>query len=175
MTHGVKNFYWRDGRPRWIIGKGLRDRGFKGRDLKDKSGSWLPLEAALKMAAALNMEAGVTDYRPAPVTVAPSPAKRRGFVYFLLVDDEHMKIGFAKQPDRRLAQLRVGIPGEINLFAAVPGTQADEQSLHALLARHRTQGEWFRATSPVMNCMLRCVKLRRVTTGQTVLNLHETS
>jgi len=47
---------WRDGRPRWVPGPKLRAGGFKGRDLKDEFGQWLPFEAAVAAARALNAE-----------------------------------------------------------------------------------------------------------------------
>lgn len=175
MTHGVKNFYWRDGRPRWIIGPGLRSRGFKGQDLKDDEGNWLPLQAARARAMELNFAAGVPEHAPSkPARVVQPTTDRRGYVYFLLVDDQFVKIGFSARPDSRLAALRTGMTGDITMYVAVPGSVRDEMALHGLLARHRYKGEWFWASSAVMNCMLRCVKLRKVTLGQTTLNLRET-
>ncbi|CAN1721950.1 putative Tyr recombinase domain-containing protein [Hyphomicrobium sp. 1Nfss2.1] len=53
MKLKVPYFVWRDGRPRWVPGPKLRQQGFKGRDLKDDDGRWLPLEAAIAAANAL--------------------------------------------------------------------------------------------------------------------------
>lgn len=50
MKLRVPYFVWREGRPRWVPGPKLRRRGFKGRDLKDDAGAWLPLEAAIAAA-----------------------------------------------------------------------------------------------------------------------------
>lgn len=47
---------WRAGRPRWEPGPRLRDRGWKGRDLKDDAGRWLGIEAAIAAAEALNRQ-----------------------------------------------------------------------------------------------------------------------
>lgn len=51
---------WRDGRPRWELGgKGgseLVKAGFRSRDLKDRAGQWLGLEAAIAEAARLNRQ-----------------------------------------------------------------------------------------------------------------------
>lgn len=54
-------FKWRNGRPRWEPGPGVRRLGFKGRDLKDASGAWLELGPAIAAAGAANAE--VADYR----------------------------------------------------------------------------------------------------------------
>jgi len=48
---------FRDGRPRWEPGPGLRRAGFKGRDLKSPGGAWLGLEEAIAAARDLNAEA----------------------------------------------------------------------------------------------------------------------
>jgi len=46
---------WRDGRPRWEPGPGIR-KAFPGRDLKDADGNWLGLEAAIVAAKVINAE-----------------------------------------------------------------------------------------------------------------------
>ena len=62
----VPYFQWREGRPRWIPGPRLRERGWRGRDLKDELGGWLLFEAALDAARAINEE--VRDAGPAKQT-----------------------------------------------------------------------------------------------------------
>jgi integrase len=47
---------WRNGRPRWEPGPKLRKAGCKGRDLKDSTGAWLTLGAAVDAANAINLE-----------------------------------------------------------------------------------------------------------------------
>ena len=59
-------FKWRDGRPRWEPGPGIRDAGFRGRDLRDASGAWLRLEAAIAAAEELNAEVAAWRARGAP-------------------------------------------------------------------------------------------------------------
>lgn len=54
MKVKVPYFVWRDGRPRWEPGPHLRARGFKGVDLKDASGKFLELGAAIERAKELN-------------------------------------------------------------------------------------------------------------------------
>lgn len=47
---------WREGRPRWEPGPGLRKAGWKGRDLREEGGGWLSLEGAIAAAADLNRQ-----------------------------------------------------------------------------------------------------------------------
>lgn len=49
-------FKWRDGRPRWEPGPGLRRRGWQGRDLKGACGEWLSYGLAIDAAAGINSE-----------------------------------------------------------------------------------------------------------------------
>lgn len=63
---------WRDGRPRWEPGPGLRGKGFPGRDLRDEAGRWLDLAGAIAAAEAINAEVeawragGATRRKPRP-------------------------------------------------------------------------------------------------------------
>ncbi len=56
MKLRIPYLLWRDGRPRWQPGPGLRNRGWKGRDLKDDAGVWLELVPAIEAAKAINAE-----------------------------------------------------------------------------------------------------------------------
>lgn len=49
----VPYFKWRDGRPRWEPGPGLRAKGFAGQDLK-RDGQWLDKPAAIAAALSIN-------------------------------------------------------------------------------------------------------------------------
>ncbi|WP_057464495.1 hypothetical protein, partial [Pseudovibrio sp. POLY-S9] len=46
----IPHIAWRDGRPRFNPGPGLRRLGYKGEDLKDSAGNWLGLEASIQWA-----------------------------------------------------------------------------------------------------------------------------
>jgi len=61
---------WRGGRPRWHPGPRLRVLGWKGRDLKDELGHWLPFEQACAAAAALNQDVAAAGSSKAPKTIA---------------------------------------------------------------------------------------------------------
>lgn len=60
-TIKIPYFSWRNGRPRWEPGPGVRALGFRGQDLKDKTGAWLDTAAAIARAQELN--AGVAARR----------------------------------------------------------------------------------------------------------------
>jgi hypothetical protein len=55
-----------------------------------------------------------------------------------------IKIGVAKDPGARLAQLQVGNPDRLRLRLIIPGTMADEGYIHSRLSAYRIGGEWFR-------------------------------
>lgn len=155
MSHGVKNFTWRDGRPRWLPSPRLRELGFKGRDLRGSGGHWLPLEPALEAARRLNSEAGVKEKPPA------AKSDRPGYVYFILTAGT-VKIGYSVNPLARGYTLMTGIAGEISAIIAVRGTIADEQYLHAAFRQMHVAGEWFRAEKPVLDLMSKCVLAGRI-------------
>jgi len=57
MTHPRTPYLkWRNGRPRWEPGPGLRRAGFKGRNLQDDNGDWLSYGLAIEAAQKLNRE-----------------------------------------------------------------------------------------------------------------------
>lgn len=68
-----------------------------------------------------------------------------GFVYFIQQgDDGPIKVGWAIDPDARLAELQIACPDELVLLGFVPGTLVDEAWLQGRLVSGRIRGEWFR-------------------------------
>lgn len=53
----------------------------------------------------------------------------------------HVKIGFAKEPEKRVAYLQTGSPMTLSLLWAEEGVY--EALLHAKFAPYRVRGEWF--------------------------------
>lgn len=172
MSHGVPNFFWRNGRPRWIASPRLRTAGFVGRDLKGEDGQWLGLEAAMTAAAEINAAAGITSTLPAPRAFKALERSKQGFIYFLLVG-ERIKIGFSTTPGARLQNLETGLPEDAAMYVAVRGSLADEYALHQKFSDIRLRGEWFTATTPLLNLVLRCVRLRRVTSATSAVRFGE--
>lgn len=169
MSHGVPFFVWREGRPRWVPSPQLRQAGWKGRDLKDGHGAWLPLEPALDMARQINVRAGLHGVIAKPAkprkgdlsAPAPSAAGRAGYVYFLWLGNK-VKIGFSVDPFARVAHMRTGFPQAPEAMAAVEGSQADERFLHYRLRKDRLSGEWFHSSRDVLWTMMRCLRSRRI-------------
>lgn len=75
-----------------------------------------------------------------------------GFIYFLRVT-EAIKIGFSRNPSRRLTALRTGLSAEATSLVCVRGSQMDERTLHSMLALYRKRGEWFSSSPPVIAVM----------------------
>lgn len=74
-----------------------------------------------------------------------------GTVYFLQAGP-FIKIGFTRWPvQRRIAQLSTGCPYQIILLAEVRGSPDFEALCHRKFSEHRAHGEWFHATTEILN------------------------
>lgn len=71
-----------------------------------------------------------------------------GFIYAIQCGDA-VKIGFARDPLRRLSELNVGYPGKHRMIGFSEGDRTDERRIHASFAAERIRGEWFRLTDRV--------------------------
>lgn len=73
-------------------------------------------------------------------------------VYFILAPDQlQIKIGQAKDVNRRLSSLRGSSPCELRLIASVRSYGDFEAYLHKKLAGSRLHGEWFKADDQVLS------------------------
>jgi hypothetical protein len=59
-------------------------------------------------------------------------------------DDGPVKIGHAKNPFARRANLQGGSSQKLILLGLLPGSKPEEQELHRRFASDRISGEWFR-------------------------------
>lgn len=69
-----------------------------------------------------------------------------------------VKIGYSKNPHKRLSELQTGHPYELTVRKTLTGTLADEKRLHKLLSDFNCSGEWFLFdyhTVSVLNAVLR--------------------
>lgn len=75
---------------------------------------------------------------------APEPAQ----VYVISAPGHPVKIGIAKDPERRLAELQTGSPHRlmIHFTASVSNGRGVERACHMTLSANRLEGEWFDVT-----------------------------
>jgi hypothetical protein len=68
-----------------------------------------------------------------------------GYVYFITCEADAfpVKIGFAKDPERRIAQMQVSMPYDVVKLALYPTTRLQEKKFHKQFRAHRLRGEWF--------------------------------
>lgn len=79
----------------------------------------------------------------ATITRESTPAVG-GFVYCIKHHERNaVKIGFSKDPWKRLRQLQTGSSDMFTLFDKLPGDRALERAFHKVFEDRRLQGEWF--------------------------------
>lgn len=73
-------------------------------------------------------------------------------VYFIQMgEDGPIKIGYARDPKRRMYELRTASPYPLHLIGTItPATRADEIALHRRFGRDRLEGEWFSPSPALM-------------------------
>lgn len=65
-------------------------------------------------------------------------------IYFLRAGDtEFVKIGYADNVAKRIAELQTGCPHELVLIRSLAGSQRDEGFFHSRYHERRIRGEWF--------------------------------
>ena len=62
---------------------------------------------------------------------------------YLISTNTHIKLGFSKNPKRRLKQLQTANAEKLMLLKVFPGDKKVEKELHDLLDEYRMEGEWF--------------------------------
>lgn len=85
------------------------------------------------------------DEEPAARPSAPAaPAAVVDYIYFIRGETTGLiKIGFARNPARRLTNLQIGSPDRLALLGTILGMMEDEFALHERFAHLRKHGEWF--------------------------------
>jgi len=66
-----------------------------------------------------------------------------GYVYAIMAG-QHIKIGWARDLDKRLATLQTSSPKRLQLLGSIIGFCSDEGRLHERFARYHIRGEWYR-------------------------------
>lgn len=68
-----------------------------------------------------------------------------GFVYFIRAGrTASVKIGYGKNPYKRLDDMQVGSPHPLYLIGYCPGDRSDEFAWHKRWQRLHVRGEWFK-------------------------------
>lgn len=67
-----------------------------------------------------------------------------GWVYFMAAGQGDIKIGWARDPDKRLRELQVGNPKRLKILGVIPGSRLTEKEIHRYYAAARVTGEWFK-------------------------------
>lgn len=84
-------------------------------------------------------------------------SRQVGVIYFVSavgMDLYPIKIGFcASSLEKRIGELQIGSPYELELLASNPGSFAEEQAAHAKLSEHRLCGEWFKRSMDVLHAL----------------------
>jgi len=105
-----------------------------------------------------------------------------GFVYFLRRADGDIKIGWASNVARRVAQLRCKLAEDLEILGSFPGSFRSEALLHDRFSADRRDGEWFAASSDLLEVIRESVAGAYVDPAvlpelplSTIYDLHETS
>jgi len=65
-------------------------------------------------------------------------------VYFIGNKEKQLvKIGKANQPKRRIEEIQVGFPYQLEIFLIIEGNEAIEKTLHNKFKNKHIRGEWF--------------------------------
>jgi len=73
-------------------------------------------------------------------------------IYFITQNDQFVKIGYTKDsPEKRLTQLQVGNPIQLELEKVIHGGATKEADLHSLFGPYRERGEWYWLSREIRN------------------------
>lgn len=75
----------------------------------------------------------------------------QGWVYFIRSEQGGpIKIGWARDAERRLKDMQAVNPFRLKIMARLPGTIYDEKQFHEEFAANRVHGEWFTASAALL-------------------------
>lgn len=78
------------------------------------------------------------------MNAAATRPPRMGWTYCIRDDaSQAVKIGFSRDPERRLRQLQTANPNRLRLVSAMFSTDEFERMMHRSFAVHAKGGEWF--------------------------------
>lgn len=94
----------------------------------------------------------------------PTKASARCSVYFMSCRNA-IKIGYARDPHKRVKEHQVSQPVPVGLMVTTPGGAELEREYHRMFAAHRIRGEWFADHQDILD------EVRRLRLGETPLPL----
>lgn len=106
----------------------------------------------------INARPGTPEFKAIVAECAnwQSPRKRErvplpegSVVYFVGNETGSVKIGWTTDLRRRMAQLRTGTPGALQVLAWTPGGEVLERHFHSAFKHARLAREWFRRTPEI--------------------------
>lgn len=69
-----------------------------------------------------------------------------GWIYFIAEDNnQRIKIGYSKDPEKRLKQLKTGNSNGLRIVKTIPGNKIEENKYHKYFERYKIPNskEWF--------------------------------
>lgn len=73
-----------------------------------------------------------------------------GYIYFIAMGSEYVKIGFSKNCRKRKFDLQVASPLPLETIFIQQARRSDEVRLHKRFSKLKSHGEWFKATPELM-------------------------
>ena len=74
---------------------------------------------------------------------------KQGFIYFIALRDEFVKIGYSTTPLKRFSSLQVGCPYPLKLVGLIPGTKEEEAEVQEMFSSWHVRGEWYRFNNQI--------------------------
>jgi hypothetical protein len=79
-----------------------------------------------------------------------------GWIYFISEENNNrVKIGYSKDPYKRLKQLQTGNSNKLILLNAIPGSQKEERKWHKLFCHSKINNEWFHLSEEILTFIYR--------------------
>lgn len=77
-------------------------------------------------------------------------------LYIIAHPEGYYKIGVANNPVRRLEELQIGSPYELDIiaFAGFTDPQEAEKALHSRFDKYNVRGEWFKIPQKLMSMLV---------------------
>ena len=73
------------------------------------------------------------------------------FIYYIKnINSGHIKIGWSRNPQKRIRQLQPGAEGKLIIMATQPGGPSAEASIHRHFKRLQFYGEWYKSDSSLL-------------------------